>query len=95
VRPEHLRFAGDSGLRGEVFSAEYMGTTQIVTVTTAHGSVKARLSSDIHVVPGEHIGLTMRSDKLSLFEATSGRAIRTALHDTEHLSTRHAGGAHG
>ena len=30
-------------LRGEVFGAEYLGTTQIVTVDTARGQVKARL----------------------------------------------------
>lgn len=95
VRPEHLRFADNGGLRGEVVSAEYMGTTQIVTVTTAHGPVKARVSSEIRAVPGQNIGLTMRADKLSLFEAASGRAIRTALHDTEHLATRHLGGGRG
>jgi len=100
VRPEHLRFADASGLRGEVFGVEYMGTTQIITVTTAHGQVKARLTSDIRVIPGEHIGLTMRSDKLSLFEAASGRAIRTALHDQVHKAARQpsyqqAGGAGG
>jgi multiple sugar transport system ATP-binding protein len=81
VRPEHLRFANDSSLRGQVLSAEYMGTTQIITVKTTHGQLKARLSSEIRVSSGEQIGLTMRGDKLSLFEPTSGRAIRTALHD--------------
>jgi multiple sugar transport system ATP-binding protein len=100
VRPEHLRFSDVSGLRGEVFGVEYMGTTQIVAVTTAHGSLKARLPSNIRVVPGEQVGLTMRGDKLSLFDAASGRAIRTALHDAVHLPVRQdlyqpVGGAHG
>src|SRR5262245_51478878 len=42
VRPEHIRFDDASRLRGTVFGAEYLGTTQIVTVNTEHGQVKAR-----------------------------------------------------
>ena len=81
VRPEHLRFSDDSPVRGEVFSAEYLGTTQIVTVTTAHGTIRARLPSDLRIGPGERVGLTFRPDRLSLFDAATGQAIRTALHD--------------
>src|SRR5215472_1149251 len=39
IRPEHIRFTDAAPLRGEVFGAEYLGTTQIVTVDTAHGRV--------------------------------------------------------
>jgi len=88
VRPEHLRFSDESRLRGEVFGAEYMGTTQIVTVRTAHGMVKARLSAGARVTTGEQVGLTLRGDKLSVFEASSGRAIATALHDGAYTSSR-------
>ena len=35
VRPENVSFADAAGLRGEVIGAEYLGTTQIVTVTTS------------------------------------------------------------
>ena len=35
VRPEHVRFADTGSLRGEVFGAEYLGTTQIVTLDHA------------------------------------------------------------
>ena len=49
VRPEHIRFDDASQLRGRSFGAEYLGTTQIVTVNTAHGQVKARLPADIAV----------------------------------------------
>ena len=45
VRPEHVRLNDGARLRGEVFGTEYLGTTQIVTVTTAHGMVKARLAA--------------------------------------------------
>jgi multiple sugar transport system ATP-binding protein len=83
VRPEHIRFDDDSRLRGTVFGAEYLGTTQIVTVNTEHGQIKARLSADIGVTPGESVGLNLRPERLSLFDKESGRAIRTALTDGE------------
>ncbi len=44
VRPEHIRFDDASRLRGAVYGAEYLGTTQIVTVDTAHGTMKARVA---------------------------------------------------
>jgi multiple sugar transport system ATP-binding protein len=79
IRPEHIRFDDASRLRGTVFGAEYLGTTQIVTVNTEHGQVKARLSSDIAAAPGEVVGLALRSERASLFDRASGRAIPTAL----------------
>ena len=79
VRPEHIRFDDSSKLRGTVFGAEYLGTTQIVTVNTEHGQVKARLAADVNVTAGEIVGLTLRSERLSIFDKTTGRAIRTAL----------------
>jgi multiple sugar transport system ATP-binding protein len=78
VRPEHVRFSDTAPIRGRVFGAEYLGTTQIVTVETEQGRVKARLSSSIPVQVGENVGLTFRSERLSLFDARTGLAIQTA-----------------
>jgi multiple sugar transport system ATP-binding protein len=86
VRPEHVRFDDSSRLRGTVFGAEYLGTTQIVTVNTEHGQIKARLPAEVGVKPGEIVGLTLRAERLSIFDKPTGRAIRTALYE---------GGAHG
>jgi multiple sugar transport system ATP-binding protein len=86
VRPEHIRFDDASRLRGSVFGTEYLGTTQIVTVDTGHGQLKARLPAEIAVRTGETVGLSFLGDRLSLFDKGSGRAIRTALHE---------GAAHG
>ena len=76
---KHIRFDDASKLRGTVFGAEYLGTTQIVTVSTEHGQVKARLPAEIAVRPGETVGLDFRASQLSIFDKPSGRAIRTAL----------------
>ena len=69
-------------MRGHVFDAEYLGTTQIVTVDTADNvQLKARVPSDVAVRPGDLVGLALRPEKLPLFEEASGRALRTALHE--------------
>jgi multiple sugar transport system ATP-binding protein len=86
VRPEHIRLDHNSKLRGEVLGTEYLGTTQIVVIETADGTVKARIPAEAHVVSGETVGLALSSRHLSLFERGSGRALETALFQ---------GGAHG
>jgi multiple sugar transport system ATP-binding protein len=86
VRPEHVRFTDGGMVRGEVYGVEYLGTTQIVTVTTRYGALKARSPSSLSFRTGEHVGLDFRPDTLSIFDQKSGRAIRSALHD---------GGVHG
>ena len=80
VRPENVSFADGSDLRGRVIGAEYLGTTQIVTVTTASGQVKARLPSAKMVQVGETVGLKLRPDRLSLFDAASGQVLSSALY---------------
>jgi multiple sugar transport system ATP-binding protein len=80
VRPEHIRFSDTAPVRGRVFGAEYLGTTQIVTIETEQGRIKARLSSSVPVQVGETVGLTFRSERLALFDAQTGSAIRTASH---------------
>jgi multiple sugar transport system ATP-binding protein len=86
VRPEAVRLVGEGGVRGQVFGSEYLGTTQIVTVNTDHGRVKARIGSEQRVPDGDVVGLAFRPEKLSIFDQESGRAVRTALID---------GGPHG
>jgi len=93
MRPEHVRLDDTSPLRGEVFAAEYLGTTQIVTVVTARGRVRARLPSAQPVRIGETVGLRFHAARLSLFDGASGRALRTALHDG--VLPRTAEAAHG
>jgi multiple sugar transport system ATP-binding protein len=78
VRPENVSFADDAPLRGRVIGAEYLGTTQIVTVMTPSGQIKARLPSSQAVRVDEMVGLSLQSDRLSLFDATSGQALPSA-----------------
>jgi multiple sugar transport system ATP-binding protein len=81
IRPEHIRFDDNSKLRGAVYGAEYLGTTQIVAVETADGLIKARVPAEMPVRMGDTVGLSFNAARLSLFDKVSGRAIRTAIHD--------------
>jgi multiple sugar transport system ATP-binding protein len=85
VRPEHVRLTEDGPLRAAVVDAEYLGTTQIVTLATAAGAtVKARVPADVAARPGDQTGLTLLPEKLSVFHRESGRSLRSALHDGVH-----------
>jgi multiple sugar transport system ATP-binding protein len=79
IRPEDVRLRDDGAVRGEIFGTEYLGTTQIVTLTTGHGTLRARLPAETPMRRGERVGLDFRREKLSLFDKASGKAVRTAL----------------
>jgi len=78
VRPEHIRFSDAADYRGEVLATEYLGTTQIVTIATRHGTIKARASSSVAIAAGDLLGLEFDARTLSLFDAASGRALLSA-----------------
>jgi multiple sugar transport system ATP-binding protein len=75
VRPEHVKFRDDASYRGRVIAVEYLGTTQIVTLVTEHGEVKARIPSSHAVREDELVGLDFDARTLSLFDAESGKAL--------------------
>jgi multiple sugar transport system ATP-binding protein len=77
VRPEQVRLSDGPGIRGEVFGSEYLGTTQVVTVTTTHGPVRVRLPSTTPVRTGENVSLAFQPQKISLFSKVTGRALMT------------------
>ncbi|MEM7464884.1 MAG: TOBE domain-containing protein, partial [Pseudomonadota bacterium] len=81
VRPEHIRFSDAAGYRGEVIATEYLGTTQIVSLQTHNGALKARISSDQRAEVGESVGLDFEGSMVTLFDNQSGRAIRSDLNE--------------
>ena len=86
VRPEHVRFSDRRRGAGRGLRAEYLGTTQIVTVDDRATAWSRRGSPASFAPDRREVGLDFRPEKLSIFDKASGRAIRTALHE---------GGAHG
>ncbi|MFN4100538.1 MAG: ABC transporter ATP-binding protein [Pararhodobacter sp.] len=77
VRPEHVRLDDAAPYRGEVLASEYLGTTQIITLDTAHGPVKARIPSHLVVRVGERTGLALDARTLTLFDSGTGRALHS------------------
>ena len=74
VRPEHIHFTDKAGYRGKVLAAEYLGTTQIVTLDTPNGEIKARVPSSLKCGVGDLVGLTFDVRTLTVFDNT-GRAL--------------------
>lgn len=75
VRPEHVHFSDKSKYRGKVITTEYLGTTQIVTLATPNGNIKARIPSAKNVKLDELLGLDFDARTLTVFEGEHNRAL--------------------
>jgi multiple sugar transport system ATP-binding protein len=94
VRPEHVRLADDSPLRAEVLGSEYLGTSRVLTLQSAQGAtLRAKVEVATGARRGDHVGLAFDAAAVSLFDAASGRALRTARDDVAHAS--HGRSRHG
>jgi len=81
VRPEHVTLSDAGGYRGEVLAAEYLGTTQIITLATPNGEMKARIDSAQVAKVGETVGLNLNAKTVTLFDESTGQALRSELND--------------
>jgi multiple sugar transport system ATP-binding protein len=75
IRPEHVRLDDSVAYRGRVKATEYLGTTQIVTLDTPNGVLKARVSSAYRVNVGDRTGLSFDPRTVTLFDAGTGKAL--------------------
>lgn len=74
VRPENVHLDDTAPTRGRILASEYLGTTQIVTLDTEHGTVKARIGSETPVRVGATTGLRLDPRSITLFNP-EGRAL--------------------
>lgn len=81
IRPEHVRLDDSAPYRGRVVATEYLGTTQIVTFDTPNGTLKARISSADHVALHQTIGLSFDPRTVTIFDAATGHALRSAANE--------------
>jgi len=79
VRPEHVKLSDQGALRAKVLASEYLGTTQIITLESESGTLKARVDSHQSVRVGEMIGLDFKPETITLFDADSGNALASEL----------------
>ena len=84
VRPEHV-VPDDAGpLRARIEATEYLGTTQIVTLSSPHGMVRSRRpAAEVYRV-GDLAGLRLMTERITLFDAATGRAVPTAANAGVH-----------
>ncbi len=75
IRPEHVLLDPASPYKGEAIAAEYLGTTQIVTLQSANGVLKARVAASDAVTVGNRVGLAFAARNVTLFKATTGAAL--------------------
>jgi multiple sugar transport system ATP-binding protein len=96
VRPEHVRLEDSAALRAEVLGVEYLGNCQIVTLKTAQDSVvRAKIGVNTLARRGDQTGLAFDSTQITLFDQSSGRAIRTARDALPLTGAARTGAAHG
>ena len=81
VRPEHVTLSDTGDYRGEVLATEYLGTTQIITLDTPNGELKARVPAGQVATVGEKIGLGFKGEAVTLFDHATGRALRSELNE--------------
>ncbi|OZG75438.1 ABC transporter ATP-binding protein [Hahella sp. CCB-MM4] len=77
ARPDQIRLSDSSPLRGKVLSAEYFGSTQVVTLETLYGKLKARTESRIPATYGSQVGIEFNPEKLIIFNTESGNALKS------------------
>ncbi len=75
VRPEHVSLDNASAYQAEVIATEYLGTTQIITLNSPNGMLKARVPATRRVNVGEMAGLGFNPRSVTLFEKSSGKAL--------------------
>jgi len=81
VRPEHVLLDDKAKMRARVEALEYLGTTQIVVLDTDTVKIKARVDANHPVSVGDQVGITFNPDTITVFNKTSGAAIRSELND--------------
>lgn len=78
VRPEHVTLSHESeGIPATVLASEYLGTTQIVSVQVDQSILKARVSATDYYIVGSPINLVFDARNISLFDHSSGKALRS------------------
>lgn len=96
ARPEHIALSESAPLRAQVRGVEYLGNCQVVTLDMAGGvTVRAKVGIDKAVTRGDQVGLVCNAAEVTLFDAVSGRAIRTARDDVPVGTARERKAMHG
>ena len=82
-RPEHLDIGeagGDTGMfRARADVVEYLGNEELLHVNAADQDLVAIVGSEHKVRPGDIVNLALPLEKLHLFDAETGEALRPEM----------------
>ena len=65
----------DNALNGVVQASEYFGTNQVLTIACASGVLRARIPAETQFKEGENVYVTLKPEKLIVFDEGSGQAV--------------------
>lgn len=75
VRPEHVSVHDEGDFKARVLTTEYLGTTQIVTLNTSNGVLKARIDADVDIQIDAQVALKFNPRAITLFDKATGNAL--------------------
>jgi len=82
-RPEHLKIGeaapGEGSFRARADVVEYLGSQELLHVTSADRDIVAIVGSEHRVRPGDLVNLVLPLDKLHLFDAETGLSVAPAI----------------
>ena len=78
IRPEHLELGGDKGVPAKVTVVEPTGPEILVFSKIGGTETCAEFKERHQFSPGQEIRLTPRMDSIHLFDAGTGKRLRTA-----------------
>ncbi|MEZ8141874.1 ABC transporter ATP-binding protein [Enterovibrio norvegicus FF-33] len=81
VRPEHVSLVEFSHLKGMIDAVEYLGTTQVLTINSMIGKLKARVDSHIDVERGQQVYLQLNPEHTSVFDRETDQVIMNTRYE--------------
>jgi multiple sugar transport system ATP-binding protein len=90
VRPEHVLLGGEGPLAATVTHVEYFGSHWIAELESGAGALKAVVPKTQRPQPGEHVRLSLRAERIVLFDAATTRLMPSAS-TLQHRPAMHHG----
>ena len=75
VRPEIISLSGDSGIRVQVLTTEYLGADTLIACRFGQQNITLTVKGKAHVSAGDSLRLTWKQEHMHLFNAGSGKRI--------------------
>ena len=90
VRPEHIELLpAGQGAPGKINYCEYFGSHWVADIQSPFGHVKAIAPKDVKPMPGEAVGLRLRTERIVLFDASTEKLMPSESTERHQPGMRH------